>query len=118
MTNYEQGLLDGWEEAYRRGQLTLWCFLALKDGPKHMGEIKLFFDQLSLGSFRVDDQSLYRALRRYNKADLIEFTTQAGDGGPDRKLYQLTSTGAIVLSRFLERNIAPFYASPMKHLTS
>jgi hypothetical protein len=26
-------LLNAWEETYKKGQLTLWIFLALKEGP-------------------------------------------------------------------------------------
>jgi PadR family transcriptional regulator PadR len=33
-------LLTTWEETYKKGQLTLWIFLALRDGDKYMNEIK------------------------------------------------------------------------------
>ncbi|NLT50195.1 MAG: PadR family transcriptional regulator, partial [Ignavibacteria bacterium] len=29
-------LLSAWEETYKKGQLTLWVFLALKDGKKYV----------------------------------------------------------------------------------
>ena len=35
-------LLSSWEETYKKGQLTLWIFLALKDGQKYVDEIKKF----------------------------------------------------------------------------
>ena len=34
-------LLTSWEETYKKGQLTLWVFLALKDGQKYVDEIKM-----------------------------------------------------------------------------
>jgi len=30
MNEYEQQLLDGWEEVFKKGQLTLWIMLALR----------------------------------------------------------------------------------------
>jgi PadR family transcriptional regulator PadR len=37
-------LLSAWEETYKKGQLTLWIFLSLKDGNKYVDEIKLFVE--------------------------------------------------------------------------
>ena len=35
-------LLNAWEETYKKGQLTLWVFLALREGRKCVEEIKEF----------------------------------------------------------------------------
>ena len=37
-------LLDAWEETYKKGQLTFWVFLALKESNKCMEEIKEFVE--------------------------------------------------------------------------
>ncbi len=105
LTSYEQQLLDGWEEIYKRGQLTLWILLALKNGPKHMSAIKEYIGMQTANVVSADDQSMYRALRRYHQADLIAFTSEHVSGGPDRKIFTLTATGHHVLDRFIERNI-------------
>jgi DNA-binding PadR family transcriptional regulator len=105
LTKYEQQLLDGWEEIYMRGQLTLWILLALKNGPKHMAAIKEYIQQQTAHVVSADDQSMYRALRRYHQADLVAFTSRQVSNGPDRKIYSLTPTGHHVLDRFIERNI-------------
>jgi phospholipid N-methyltransferase len=39
-------LLSSWEETYKKGQLTLWIFLAFKDGQKYVDEIKEFCDHV------------------------------------------------------------------------
>lgn len=115
--SYEQQLLEGWEEVFKKGQLTLWILLALKDGPKHMAEIKDFIAQSTNQVLTADDQSMYRSLRRYHDSELVEFMTEAGQNGPDRKVYGLTDTGAIVLTSFLERNIINvFYKQEIKAL--
>ena len=35
-------LLDAWEETYKKGQLTFWVFLALKESNKCVEDIKYF----------------------------------------------------------------------------
>src|SRR4051812_45512825 len=93
LDNYEQKLLDGWEDVYKKGQLTLWIMLALKDGAKYMAEIRQFIHTATNDTLSADDKSLYRALRRYYDVELIDYTLGAGKNGPDRKVYKLTELG-------------------------
>lgn len=114
---YEQELLDGWEDVYKKGQLTLWIMLALKDGPKHMADIKTFIALATNNSLSADDKSMYRALRRYYDTELVEFSLEARDNGPDRKIYRLTIIGRNVLDAFIKRNITDvFFKSDIKEL--
>jgi PadR family transcriptional regulator PadR len=112
LDNYEKKLLEGWEEAFKKGQLTLWILLALKDGPKHMTEIKDFIHQSTNGSLNADDKSLYRALRRYYDTELVDFSSEPGKGGPDLKVYALTEVGDRVLDEFSKRNILDVFFKP------
>lgn len=116
LSNYEQTLLTGWESVYKMGQLSLWLMLSLKDGAKHMAQIRQFILNQSDGVLTVDDKSIYRALRRYNKSELIEFDTAANETGPDLKVYKLTETGAHVLNTFLERNVRVYYKPSVRTL--
>lgn len=117
LDNYEQKLLDGWEEVFKKGQLTLWIMLALKDGPKHMTEIKDFIYKATNGNLTADDQSMYRALRRYYDTELVDFTQEPGKGGPDLKVYKITEVGLNVLKAFLKRNfIDVFYGQEIRSL--
>ena len=109
---YEEQLLDAWEEVFKKGQLTLWILLALKDGPKHMAEIKQFIEKATDGSMTADDQSMYRALRRYHDAEMVGFTGEPGRNGPDRKVYRLTAIGHAVLESFVQRNILNVFYKP------
>ena len=108
---YIDKLLFAWEEVHKRGHLTLWILLALKDGPKHMDEIKQFINHSTNGTLSVDDKSIYRALRRYYDTELVDFTTAPGNG-PDRKVYSLAPIGAQLLQRFVERNITGLFFQP------
>lgn len=106
----------GWEEVFKKGQLTLWIMLALKDGPKHMAEVRQFVGELTAGNVEADDQSMYRALRRYHDAEMVEFMMEPNEDGPDRKVYGLTEIGYRVLGAFLQRNIEVFYKPAVKKL--
>jgi DNA-binding PadR family transcriptional regulator len=112
LDDYEKKLLEGWEEVFKKGQLTLWIMLALKDGPKHMAEIKHFIHEATNGTLTADDKSLYRALRRYYDTDLVDFGTEPGKGGPDLKVYSLTVVGRKVLNAFVNRNLMDVFFKP------
>jgi PadR family transcriptional regulator PadR len=112
LDKYEQTLLEGWEDVFKKGQLTLWIMLALKDGPKHMAEIKVFINESTGGALSADDKSMYRALRRYNDAELIDFKQEPGKNGPDLKIYALSDVGAKVLAEFINRNILGVFFKP------
>jgi DNA-binding PadR family transcriptional regulator len=109
LNTYEQNLLEGWESVYKKGQLTLWILMSLKDGPKHMQQIKEYVEKASNHTVSADDKSMYRSLRRYTESELIQYSTRPGQAGPDLKVYELTETGEKVLTEFVRRNIAEVY---------
>src|SRR4051812_46916709 len=98
LNDYEQKLLAGWEDVYKKGQLNLWILLALKEAPKHMADIKQAMADLTDGTVSADDKSMYRALRRYTEAELVGYTFRPSPNGPDLKVYELTDTGRNVLN--------------------
>lgn len=116
LTAYEQTLLDGWEDVYRKSQLTLWLLLALREGEKHMAEIKSFIADATNKLLSPDDKSMYRTLRRLTAAEIIIFSERAATGGPDYKIYKLTTVGQRLLSTFVQRNIIDIYYD--QHLQS
>jgi PadR family transcriptional regulator, regulatory protein PadR len=117
LDKYEKKLLESWEDVYKKGQLTLWIMLALKDGPKHMAEIKQFIYKATNGSLSADEKSMYRALRRYYDTELVDFKQEPGKGGPDLKIYSLSGVGTKVLNQFTQRNILDvFFKQEIKSL--
>ncbi|MGB0932990.1 MAG: PadR family transcriptional regulator [Lishizhenia sp.] len=109
-------LLSSWEETYKKGQLTLWIFLALKDGQKYVEEIKTFIEKKSKNTIHCEEQSLYRNLRKYQHIDVVTFENKKGNKGPDRKYYLLTQMGNELLEKFIERNIELFFSTEIKNL--
>ncbi|MFZ5940360.1 MAG: PadR family transcriptional regulator [Bacteroidota bacterium] len=109
-------LLEAWEDTYKKGQLTLWIFLALKEGKKYVDEIRVFVEERSNGSMSCETQSLYRNLRKFQHVGVVDFESGEGNKGPERKYYFLTGLGSQLLESFLERNIHLFFNEPISNL--
>ncbi len=109
LTQYERTLLEGWEETYKKGQLTFWILFSLFGKGKHMNDIKEKIHRLTNKTLSADDQSMYRSLRRLHDAEIIEYTTVPSESGPDLKVYSLTGLGERLLQTFVERNISSVY---------
>ncbi len=109
-------LLVAWEETYKKGQLTLWIFLSLKEGPKYVTQLQESIGKFSKGTIRAEEQSLYRTLRKFYHLKMVDFSVGKGHKGPERKYYQLTPLGQSLLKSFIERNIMLFFEEPMKEL--
>ena len=109
-------LLSAWEETYKKGQLTLWIFLALKDGNKYVDEIKHFIETESKHTMTCEEQSLYRNLRKLLHVEVVEFENRKGNKGPDRKYYYLSTLGEKLLTQFIDRNITLFFNDNIRKL--
>ena len=113
---YLDELLGAWEDTYKKGQLTLWIFLALKEGEKYVDEIKLFVEEKTRGTLTCEEQSLYRTLRKYKDLKMVDYKSGPGEGGPERKYYFLTTLGLELLHKFTDRNMLLFYNAEIKDL--
>jgi len=109
-------LLELWEETHKKGQLTLWIFLALRDGPKYVSEIRAFIEVNTLHTIVCEEQSLYRALRKFQMIEMVGYNPGKGQGGPDRKYYYITPMGEDILDRFIDRNIRLFFRPEIENL--
>lgn len=109
-------LLFSWEETYKKGQLTLWIFLALQEGKKYVEEIKKFVEEKSEHTMTCEEQSLYRVLRKYEHIGVLEHELKKGNKGPERKYYYLTDLGQTLFLQFVKRNIRLFHSEEIKKL--
>lgn len=109
-------LLSAWEDTYKKGQLTLWIFLSLKEGPKYVQALQKSIDSFSKGTISAEEQSLYRTLRKFYHLKMVDFSAGKGHKGPDRKYYHLTPLGESLLQSFVERNIMLFFENPLREL--
>lgn len=109
-------LLLSWENTYKKGQLTLWVFLALQESEKYVDEIKTFIETKSNGTISCEEQSLYRALRKHEHINVLAYNLRSGNKGPERKYYYLTKLGQKLFSQFVTRNIKLFYIDEIRNL--
>jgi PadR family transcriptional regulator PadR len=114
MSNKNQGeiqvLLKKWEEAYKKGLLSFWLLLLLHEKPAYpysLGEAVL---QLSQGTISTDEQSIYRALNRFQSMGLVMSELVKSPIGPQRRYFRLTEKGTDLLREFIRRNILIFQA--------
>ncbi len=101
-------LLKNWEEVYKKGLLTFWLLLFLHERPAYAYELSAAIGELSRGTISADDNSIYRALNRFESLGIVESEMRQSDVGPQRRYYQLTASGAELLILFIQRNISVF----------
>jgi len=101
-------LLEQWEGVYKKGLLTFWVLLLLYERPMYVFEMGQTLKAVSRGTMGADERSLYRALRRFERAGFVESEWQVSDVGPQRRYYRLSKLGTELLRRFTRRNILLF----------
>ena len=111
MKNESEQLLLRWEDNYKKGLLTFWLLLLLHERPAYPFETSALVAEISQGSISVDDNSVYRALNRFEEMGIVNSQIQANNAGPDRRYYSLTGKGVMLLRRFIERNILIFQSA-------
>ena len=109
MTNDDIGeLLNKWEETYKKGLLSFWILLLLYERPSYPYEMSAEVTKISQGTISVDDNSIYRALNRFESVGIVKSELQQSNTGPQRRYYSLTSKGKVLLTEFTQRNIQVF----------
>jgi DNA-binding PadR family transcriptional regulator len=111
MANEDIGeLLNKWEETYKKGLLSFWILLLLYERPSYPYEMSAEVAKISRGTISVDDNSIYRALNRFESVSIVKSELQQSNTGPQRRYYSLTNKGKILLTEFIQRNIQVFEA--------
>jgi DNA-binding PadR family transcriptional regulator len=109
MTNNDIGeLLTKWEESYKKGLLSFWILLLLYERSSYPYEMSAEVAKISLGTISVDDNSIYRALNRFESVGIVRSELQQSSTGPQRRYYGLTNIGKALLTEFIQRNIQVF----------
>jgi DNA-binding PadR family transcriptional regulator len=101
-------LLNKWEETYKKGLLSFWILLLLYERPSYPYEMSAEVSKISQGTISVDDNSIYRALNRFESVGIVRSELQQSNTGPQRRYYSLTNKGKALLNEFIQRNIQVF----------
>jgi len=101
-------LLSKWEESYKKGLLSFWILLLLYERPSYPYEMSAEVAKISQGTISVDDNSIYRALNRFESVGIVKSELQQSNTGPQRRYYSLTTRGKALLTEFIRRNIQVF----------
>jgi len=101
-------LLSKWEEVYKKGLLTFWLLLLLHERAAYAYEINDAIQKISQGTISADNNSIYRALARFEAMGIVESDLRQSDIGPARKYYGLSEKGVLLLGKFIQRNILLF----------
>lgn len=109
MANDDIGdLLNKWEETYKKGLLSFWILLLLNERSSYPYEMSAEVTKISQSTISVDDNSIYRALNRFESVGIVRSELQQSSTGPQRRYYSLTDTGKSLLTQFIQRNIQVF----------
>jgi PadR family transcriptional regulator PadR len=109
VTNDDVGeLLNKWEETYKKGLLSFWILLLLYERSSYPYEMSAEVAKISQGTISVDDNSIYRALNRFELVGIVKSELQQSSTGPQRRYYSLTNKGKALLTEFTRRNIQVF----------
>ena len=113
---YLAELQDAWELNFKKGFLSFWILLALREEDQFLEGIMEFIRQRTSNKLSYDEQSTYRALRKFTELELITFEMHKSNKGPDLKKYRISKLGNKLLQSFINDNFAPFYQREFIHL--
>lgn len=113
---YIEELLDAWELNFKKGQMSFWILLSLKNEARYLQEMIDFIKEYSNGMLQYDEQSIYRALRKFEDLELITYEFHESNKGPNLKYFKITSLGKKLLQQFVERNILIYSESKFINL--
>ena len=113
---YLAELQDAWELNFKKGFLSFWILLALREEDQFLEGIMEFIRQRTKNKLSYDEQSTYRALRKFTELELITFEMHKSNKGPDLKKYRISKLGNKLLQSFINDNFAPFYQREFIHL--
>jgi DNA-binding PadR family transcriptional regulator len=116
ITDHEINLLESWETNYKRGLLTFWILFLLTERPGYAYEMSLDIFRISQETMSVNEQSIYRALTRFERMGLVTSENRPSEIGPPRKYYDLSPLGRRLLARFIKRNLEVFQQPEMVEL--
>jgi len=86
-----------WHEYPERGWIQFLIMRILYEKPMHGYQLLEEIEERSCGCHKLEPGSIYTLLRRMEERGLLESRWEKVEGGPDRRVYRLTSKGVEAL---------------------
>jgi DNA-binding PadR family transcriptional regulator len=102
-------LLEQWEDVYKKGLLSFWLLLLLAQRKAYPYEMKTAIAEMSQNTITVEENSIYRALKRLAQSGIVDSEIVRSETGPSRRYFYLTPLGMDLLAAFINRNIRIFH---------
>jgi PadR family transcriptional regulator PadR len=102
-------LLEQWEDVYKKGLLSFWLLLLLAQRKAYPYEMKAEIAEMSQNTIIVEENSIYRALKRLAQSGIVDSEVIRSITGPSRRYFYLTPLGMDLLVAFINRNIWIFH---------
>jgi PadR family transcriptional regulator PadR len=102
-------LLEQWEDVYKKGLLSFWLLLLLAQRKAYPYEMKAEIAEMSQNTIIVEENSIYRALKRLTQSGIVDSEIVRSETGPSRRYFYLTPLGMDLLAAFINRNIRIFH---------
>ncbi|MGB9714585.1 MAG: PadR family transcriptional regulator [Candidatus Bathyarchaeales archaeon] len=107
-----------WHNYPERGWIQFLIMRVLYEKPTHGYQLLEEIEKRSCGCHKLESGSIYTLLRRMEEKGLLESKWEKVEGGPDRRIYNLTAKGvealkmglaSIVKRKMLFDDLAKFY---------
>ena len=85
----------------------------LADRSVYAYEMSGALHEMSHATITANEQSIYRALTRFEGLGLVTSAMHPSQIGPPRKYYHLSPKGLHLLGRFIQRNLQVFHEPQM-----
>ncbi|MGJ3403082.1 PadR family transcriptional regulator [Glutamicibacter sp. Je.9.36] len=87
---------EGFPGSWQRAMLPMLLLAELSAGPAHGYALAKSLQERGFGPLK--GATLYPALAKLEAAGLVETRWEEGQGGPGRKVYELSATGQVELA--------------------
>lgn len=91
-----------WHEYPERGWIQFLIMRILYERPMHGYQLLKEIEERSCGCHKLEPGAIYTLLRRMEMRGLVESRWEKGEGGPERRVYRLTSKGVEALRMGLQ----------------
>ncbi|MCP2620265.1 PadR family transcriptional regulator [Candidatus Aminicenantes bacterium AC-334-K16] len=100
-------ILVKWSREYKKGFLSFFVLIFLKEKPMYGYEIHHRLEELTGQDGFIQESSIYQILKKMQKLGLVSSYWKKSPRGPKRKYYRLQASGLTLLEEFTRETAFP-----------